>query len=51
MKNTTRGYQEESYPPMPTKTTLFWRKEIFWQTYRFLILNFKIIKIVVRGHS
>ncbi len=51
MSKSARGYQEESYPPMPTKSTLFWRKEIFWQTYRFFILNYKIIKIVVRGHS
>ncbi|MDM8160936.1 MULTISPECIES: hypothetical protein [Labilibaculum] len=51
--NTTkrRGYYEEAYPPMPTKTTKFWRKEIFYQTYRFLVLNMKIIRIVVMGHS
>jgi hypothetical protein len=46
-----RGYYEEAYPPMPTKWTRFWRKEIFWQTSRFFILNFKIIRIVVLGHS
>lgn len=46
-----RGYYDEAYPPMPTKRTMFWRKEIFWQTYRFIVLNLKIIRIVVLGHS
>lgn len=44
-------YSEESYPPVPTKTTRFWRKFIPWQLYRFFVLNFKIIRIVVGGHS
>ena len=52
MKNLNpRGYYDEAYPPMPTKATRFWRKEIFWQTYRFIVLNVKIIRIVVLGHS
>ncbi len=46
-----RGYYEEAYPPMPTKTTMFWRKEIFWQFYRFIVLNLKMIRIVALGHS
>ncbi|WP_096431765.1 hypothetical protein [Labilibaculum antarcticum] len=50
-KTKRRGYYEEAYPPMPTKTTMFWRKEIFFQTYRFIVLNIKIIRIVVMGHS
>lgn len=50
MKN-SRGYTQESYSPMPTKTTLFWRNFILWQMLRFVILNIKILKIVVKGHS
>ncbi len=46
-----RGYYEEAYPPMPTKTTMFWRKAIFWQFYRFIVLNLKMIRIVALGHS
>lgn len=44
-------YTEESYPPMPTKSTLFWRRCVIWQAWRFLVLNVKILKIVVGGHS
>jgi len=47
----TIAYSEESYPPMPTKFTLFWRRCIIWQAWRWLMLNIKIMKIVVGGHS
>jgi len=48
---TTRGYTQDYYSPMPTKSTLFWRNFIVWQLIRFLILNLKILKIVVKGHT
>jgi hypothetical protein len=44
-------YSDESYAPMPTKSTLFWRRFIPWQAWRFIVLNIKILKIVVGGHS
>jgi len=47
----TIAYSEESYPPMPTKSTLFWRMCIIWQAWRWVVLNIKMIKIVVGGHS
>jgi hypothetical protein len=46
-----RGYTPESYVPMPTKVTLFWRRFVPWQLIRFIVLNARIIKIVVGGHS
>lgn len=46
-----RSYTQESYAPMPTKATIFWRRNIFWQAWRFMVLNIKILKIVVGGHS
>ncbi|UBM62756.1 hypothetical protein LA303_01950 [Candidatus Sulfidibacterium hydrothermale] len=47
----TEAYSEESYPPMPTKTTLFWRRFWPWQVIRWIVLNIKILRIVVGGHS
>lgn len=44
-------YSEQYYPPTPTPSTLFWRRFIPLQAIRFLVLNWRIIKIVVRGHS
>lgn len=49
--NKERGYVEESYAPMPTRGTLFWRRNIIWQAWRFVVLNLKIIRIVAMGHS
>jgi len=51
MKTVKKGYTQEHYAPMPTKTTLFWRNFIPWQIVRFFVLNLKILKIVVKGHS
>jgi len=47
----TTAYSLESYPPMPTKLTLFFRRCIIYQFFRFIILNIKILRIVVGGHS
>ena len=50
-KNIVRGYYDESYPPVPTKTTQYWRKNLIWQLFRFVVLNLQIMRIVVGGHS
>jgi hypothetical protein len=50
-KNIVRGYNEEAYPPMPTRATKFWRKNIIKQVFRFFVLNIRIMRIVVGGHS
>ncbi len=47
----TRGYTPDKYSPMPTKFTKFWRTCIPYQAIRFIVLNLKILKIVVKGHS
>ncbi|GAB4421594.1 MAG: hypothetical protein OHK0039_36610 [Bacteroidia bacterium] len=44
-------YSEQYYPPTPTGSTLFWRRFVPYQFFRFFILNWRIIQIVVRGHS
>ncbi len=46
-----RAYYEEAYPPMPTNSTKIWRRLWIWQFYRFVVLNIKIMRIVVGGHS
>lgn len=44
-------YFEEAYVTIPTDSTKRWRKNFFWQIIRFFVLNFKMMKIVVGGHS
>lgn len=50
-KNIVRGYYEESYPPIPTQATRYWRKNLIYQFVRFVVLNLKMIRIVAGGHS
>ncbi len=50
-KNIVRGYYNEAYPPVPTKSTLHVRRNIIWQAAQFVILNIKILRIVAGGHS
>lgn len=49
--NRVRAYYDEAYPPIPTKATRFWRRSILWQLVRFFVLNLKIMRIIVGGHS
>lgn len=50
-KETVTGPKEISFPPMPTATTRFWRKFFPWQIIRFFVLNLKIMRIIIGGHS
>lgn len=49
--NKVKGYYEEAYPPFPTKATSFFRRNIVFQFFRFIVLNLKIMRIIVGGHS
>lgn len=46
-----RVYKDEFYPPVPTEMTKHMRTNFLIQAYRFLRLNYKIMRIVVKGHS
>ena len=50
-QKTIRAYKDEFYPPVPTQGTKRMRTNIFVQCYKFLRLNYKIMRIVVKGHS
>lgn len=36
--------------PMPTPKTLRMRKNLFFQAYRFVALNLRMIGIILKGH-
>ncbi|HRY98836.1 MAG TPA: hypothetical protein P5550_07245 [Bacteroidales bacterium] len=46
-----RAYKDEFYPPVPTRATQRRRTNFLLQAFHFLRLNFKIMRIVVKGHS
>lgn len=46
-----KPYSEASFATVPGKSTKFFRRFIPWQIIRFVVLNLKMMKIVVGGHS
>ncbi len=47
----TIPYSDISYATTPTKWTIFLRKSLIYQLYRFIVLSLKVMRIVVGGHS
>jgi len=50
-KDKVRTYKDEYYPPIPTRMTKFWRTCFIYQVFMFFKLNYKIMVMVVKGHS
>ena len=43
-------YQQAYYPPAPTGLTRYMRTSLIWQTWRFIVLNIKMVKLVLSSH-
>lgn len=43
-------YQQAYYPPAPTGFTRHMRTSLVWQCIRFLVINFKILKLMGKSH-
>ncbi len=39
-------YGQNFYPPVPTQFTKTMRTNIFWQLYRFVVINIKMLRMV-----
>ena len=39
-------YQQSYYPPVPTGFTKFMRNSVIYQIWRFLVINFKMMKLM-----
>lgn len=44
-------YDNGAFTTIPGPATRFFRKSIIWQIWRFIVLNLKIMRIVIGGHS
>jgi hypothetical protein len=42
-------YQQSYYPPVPTKFTKYMRNSLIWQSYRFMVINFKMLKLMSKS--
>jgi hypothetical protein len=43
-------YQQAYYPPKPTGFTCYMRKSVPWQLVRFMVINFKMLKLMSSSH-
>lgn len=43
-------YQQAYYPPAPTAFTRYMRTSLIWQFIRFIVINFKILKLMMKSH-
>lgn len=41
-----KPFEQSFYPPVPTRWTLYWRRNVVWQLVRFLVLNVKMLRMV-----
>ena len=48
--NNRRPYEQAYFPPIPNKTTRFMRTCFIWQVVRFIALNLKITKLLLKSH-
>jgi hypothetical protein len=44
-------YLQAYYPPVPTGFTKYMRNSLIWQFYRFLVINYKMIKLMSKSHD
>lgn len=45
-------YRQDYYPPIPTGFTKYRRTSIVWQFARFIVINYKILKVMTKSvHS
>jgi hypothetical protein len=42
-------YQQSYYPPTPTRFTKYMRTSIIWQLYRFMVINYKMLKLMSKS--
>lgn len=45
-----KPYQQAYYPPMPTRATCFWRTNVLYQAWRFLMINLKMVRVISKSH-
>jgi hypothetical protein len=39
-------FEQDYYPPVPTRFTLFLRTNLVWQLFRFIVINLKVLRMV-----
>lgn len=50
MDATTATGESIASAPLPTPSTLRMRQNVFYQLFRFVAINLKMIRVIARGH-
>jgi len=45
-----KPYEQCFYAPTPTKGTRRMRQSVFWQLWRFVAINLKMLKLMAKSH-
>jgi hypothetical protein len=46
---THEPYRQDYYPPIPTRFTIYRRRSILWQLFRFFAINVKILRVMTNS--
>ncbi len=49
-RNRIEPYTETFFPPVPTRFTRRMRVSFIWQTFRFAVINLKMIRMIRKSH-
>ncbi len=50
MTTNKEPYEQTYYPPVPTRFTTAMRTFLPWQLWRFLVINWKMLKLMGKPH-
>jgi len=46
MESKRTAFEQSYYPPLPTKSTQWFRTNLVWQLFRFAVINLKMLRMV-----
>jgi len=50
LEESNKPYMQSYYPPVPTGFTKYCRCSILWQFVRFLVINFKMFRLMAKSN-
>jgi len=50
MTSNQKPYEQAYFPSVPTASVLRWRKNVFYQAWRFVRINLKMMQVLRRSH-
>lgn len=49
--NPAHGANPSIYASTPTRATLFWRTFLPWQLWKFVSINWRMLRVISKGHA